>query len=71
MGPDPNGPRGAQSRKDVFPEIRFDGFRIAQKEAKVAGAKLQLKFPPADGADAWFTKDYTDLRRIKDREMFS
>lgn len=46
-------------------------FRIAQKEAKVAGTKLQLKLPPADGGDPWFLKDYTDSRRIKDREMFS
>lgn len=46
-------------------------FRIAQREAKVAGTKLQLKLPPTDGADAWFAKDYTDPRRIKDRKMFS
>ncbi|MFV0515304.1 MAG: phospholipase D-like domain-containing protein [Jhaorihella sp.] len=46
-------------------------FRIAQKEAKAAGTKLQLKLPPAEGADPWFLRDYTDVRRIKDREMFS
>lgn len=46
-------------------------FRIAVKEANVAGAKLQLKFPPSNGADAWFTRDYTDARRVKDREMFA
>ncbi|AZO77012.1 MULTISPECIES: phospholipase D-like domain-containing protein [unclassified Bosea (in: a-proteobacteria)] len=46
-------------------------FRIALREAKVAGTKLQLKLPPADGADPWYLKDYTDVRRIKDREMFS
>jgi phosphatidylserine/phosphatidylglycerophosphate/cardiolipin synthase-like enzyme len=46
-------------------------FRIAQQEAKVAGTKLQLKLPPAAGADPWFLRDYTDVRRIKDREMFA
>ncbi|WP_366931450.1 phospholipase D-like domain-containing protein [Mesorhizobium sp.] len=46
-------------------------FRIAQQEAKTAGTKLQLKLPPAAGDDAWWLRDYTDVRRIKDREMFS
>ncbi|MER9299597.1 phospholipase D-like domain-containing protein [Mesorhizobium sp. M0621] len=46
-------------------------FRIAQQEAKTAGTKLQLKLPPAAGQDAWWLRDYTDVRRIKDREMFS
>lgn len=46
-------------------------FRIAQKEAKVAGTKLQLKLPPEDGADPWFQKDYVDAHRIKDREIFA
>lgn len=46
-------------------------FRIAQQEAKTAGTKLQLKLPPAAGADPWWLRDYTDVRRIKDREMFA
>ncbi|CAN7208700.1 phospholipase D-like domain-containing protein [Mesorhizobium sp. LjRoot246] len=46
-------------------------FRIALQEAKIAGTKLQLKLPPAAGQDAWWLRDYTDVRRIKDREMFS
>jgi hypothetical protein len=45
-------------------------FRIAQQEAKTAGTKLQLKLPPAAGADPWWLRDYTDARRIKDRKMF-
>jgi len=47
-------------------------FRVAQQEAKAAGTKLQLKFPPAaPGQDPWWLRDYTDVRRIKDRLMFS
>ncbi|HEY9010912.1 MAG TPA: phospholipase D-like domain-containing protein [Devosia sp.] len=46
-------------------------FRIAVKEAKKKGEPLQLKLPPKDGGDPWFTKHYTDPRRIKDREMFA
>lgn len=46
-------------------------FRIAQKETKAAGTELKLKLPPAAGQDAWWVRDYTDARRIKDRQMFS
>lgn len=46
-------------------------FRIAQNEAKAAGTKLQLKLPPTDGAEPWFQRDYADVRRKKDREMFA
>jgi phosphatidylserine/phosphatidylglycerophosphate/cardiolipin synthase-like enzyme len=47
-------------------------FRIAQADAKSAKKKLQLQKPPRKaGEKAWFEEDYTNARKIKDRELFS
>ena len=47
-------------------------FRVAQQEAKKARKKLQLAKPPRlPGEQAWWVKDYTDARRIRDRELFA
>ena len=47
-------------------------FRVAQMEAKKARKKLQLKKPPrAAGEVAWWEEDYTDARKIRDRELFA
>ena len=44
-------------------------FRIAHTKAK---KNLELKRPPRQpGEKPWFDKDYTDPRRIHDRELFS
>lgn len=46
-------------------------FRVAQKEKGKKG-KLQLALPPRKaGEKAWWHEDYTDPRKIKDRELFS
>ena len=47
-------------------------FRITQKEAKKAKKTLQLARPPRKaGEKPWFDDDYTDPRRIRDRELFA
>jgi phosphatidylserine/phosphatidylglycerophosphate/cardiolipin synthase-like enzyme len=47
-------------------------FRAAQTKAKKARAKLQLQKPPRNpGEKAWFDEDYTNPRKITDRELFS
>ena len=47
-------------------------FRIAQLEAKKRRKKLQLAKPPRNGEEEpWWMKDYTDPRRIRDRELFA
>jgi phosphatidylserine/phosphatidylglycerophosphate/cardiolipin synthase-like enzyme len=47
-------------------------FRIAQREAKKARKTLQLAKPPRKaGEKAWFEEDYTDPRKVKDRELFA
>lgn len=47
-------------------------FRIAQMEAKAKHEKLQLKKPPREaGEEPWWMKDYTDVRRIRDRKLFA
>ena len=46
-------------------------FRLGQIEAKTAKKKLQLQLPPKAGARAWFEEDYTDPRKIRDRELFA
>lgn len=46
-------------------------FRVAQQEAKTARKKLQLSKPPRKpGEKAWWDGDYTDGRKILDRELF-
>ena len=46
-------------------------FRIAQREAKKAKKTLQLALPPEAGEKPWFDEDFTDVRKIRDRELFS
>jgi phosphatidylserine/phosphatidylglycerophosphate/cardiolipin synthase-like enzyme len=47
-------------------------FRVAQQEAKKARKALVLAKPPRNTAEkAWWDKDYTDARRIRDRELFA
>ena len=47
-------------------------FRVTQQEAKKAKKKLQLAKPPRKpGEEAWWAEDYTDARKIRDRELFA
>ncbi len=47
-------------------------FRVVQQEAKKAKQKLQLAKPPRKpGEKAWWVEDYTDARKIRDRELFA
>ncbi|MEO8560987.1 MAG: phospholipase D-like domain-containing protein [bacterium] len=47
-------------------------FRVVQADAKKAKKTLSLQKPPTHaGEKPWFAKDYEDVRRIKDRELFA
>lgn len=47
-------------------------FRVVQEEAKKARKKLQLAKPPrSPGEIPWWDEDYTNARKIRDRELFS
>jgi hypothetical protein len=47
-------------------------FRVAQQEAKTKKRRLELARPPrAPGEAAWWEEDFTDPRKIRDRELFS
>ena len=47
-------------------------FRVAQMDAKKAKKKLQLSKPlRKSGEKPWWHDDYTDARRIRDRELFA
>ncbi len=48
-------------------------FRVAQQEAKQEGrGKLALSKPPRKAGEViWWADDYTDARKIRDRELFS
>jgi phosphatidylserine/phosphatidylglycerophosphate/cardiolipin synthase-like enzyme len=47
-------------------------FRVAQREAKKAKKTLQLAKPPRErGEKPWWQEDYTDPRKIRDRELFA
>jgi len=47
-------------------------FRVNQKEAKKARKELILAKPPrSEGEGAWWVEDYTNVRKIKDRELFA
>jgi PLD-like domain len=47
-------------------------FRVAQLEAKEARRKLQLAKPPRKaGEKPWWAEDYTNARKILDRELFA
>src|SRR5262245_48318254 len=47
-------------------------FRVAQKEAKKARKTLKLAKPPRKpGEKAWWEEDFTNARKIRDRELFA
>ena len=47
-------------------------FRVVQQEATKAKKKLALaKSPRSPGDVPWWTEDYTNARKIRDRELFS
>ena len=47
-------------------------FRVVQLKAKKAKKKLQLAKPPRKpGEKPWWTEDYTNARKIRDRELFA
>lgn len=47
-------------------------FRVVQKDANKARKKLHLAKPPRNaGESAWFADDYTDPRKVRDRELFA
>jgi phosphatidylserine/phosphatidylglycerophosphate/cardiolipin synthase-like enzyme len=47
-------------------------FRVAQQEAKTARKKLLLARPPRKpGEKPWWAEDYTNARKIRDRELFA
>ena len=47
-------------------------FRVAQMEAKTARKKLQLARPPRKaGEKPWWDDDFTNARKIRDRELFA
>ncbi len=47
-------------------------FRVAQLEADTASKKLQLSKPPRKaGEKAWWAEDFTNARKILDRELFA
>ena len=47
-------------------------FRVVQKQANTARKKLHLAKPPRNaGESAWFADDYTDPRKVRDRELFA
>ncbi|MCI0590481.1 MAG: phospholipase D-like domain-containing protein [Gammaproteobacteria bacterium] len=47
-------------------------FRVVQQEAKKAKKKLQLAKPPrTPGDEPWWAEDYTNARKIRDRELFA
>jgi phosphatidylserine/phosphatidylglycerophosphate/cardiolipin synthase-like enzyme len=47
-------------------------FRVAQQEAKKAKTKLVLARPPrTPGEEPWWAEDYTDRRKIRDRQLFA
>ena len=47
-------------------------FRVAQQESKKKKKKLMLVKPPKKAADKpWWSKYYSDRRKIRDRELFA
>lgn len=47
-------------------------FRVIQREAKKAKKKLQLQKPPRSGKEKpWWSHDFTNPRKIRDRELFA
>ncbi len=47
-------------------------FRVKQQETRKVRKELVLTKPPRKaGEEAWWVEDYTDVRKIKDRELFA
>jgi hypothetical protein len=47
-------------------------FRVVQQEAKKARKQLQLAKPPRSAGDKpWWAEDYTNARKIRDRNLFA
>lgn len=46
-------------------------FRILQAKANASNKPLQLKIAPKAGQKPWWTEDYSDPRKILDRELFA
>ncbi len=47
-------------------------FRVVQQEAQDAGKELVLAKPPRNtGEEPWWAEDYTNARKIRDRELFA
>lgn len=47
-------------------------FRVAQQEAKTARKQLQLALPPRKrGEKAWWEEDFSNARKIRDRQLFA
>jgi phosphatidylserine/phosphatidylglycerophosphate/cardiolipin synthase-like enzyme len=47
-------------------------FRVAQQDAKKRAKQLMLAVPPrAPGESPWWDEDYTNARKIRDRELFA
>ena len=56
--------------KQIVAEL--DRYIVGQADAKKARKKLQLQKPPRKpGEKAWFEKDFTNVRKIRDREIFA
>jgi phosphatidylserine/phosphatidylglycerophosphate/cardiolipin synthase-like enzyme len=47
-------------------------FRVAQLDAKKAKKTLELARPPSNPGDkSWFDEDFTDIEKVRDRQLFS
>ena len=46
-------------------------FRVVQANSRKARKKLQLAKPPRNGEDPWWMEDYTNPRKILDRQLFA
>ncbi|MER9947184.1 phospholipase D-like domain-containing protein [Mesorhizobium sp. M0047] len=55
-------------RLRIFDEYHF---RVTQDDAAKAKKTLSLQKPPIAGEDPWWTADYTDQVKIRDRELFA
>jgi hypothetical protein len=46
-------------------------FRVLQAKADASNKPIQLKKPPTTGQKPWWDEDYTNARKILDRELFA
>jgi phosphatidylserine/phosphatidylglycerophosphate/cardiolipin synthase-like enzyme len=53
----------------IFDHYRF---RVAQQDAKKKGEEFVLAKPPRKaGEETWWAEDYSNARKIHDRELFA